>query len=574
MGDCVVLSSGRLRSENVMINSPYTIAHMVWLEGAGTTSLDQIGGYTADLVGSPAWSTDAPFSDAGSILLDGSTQCIAVPGILAGGQREFTVALRYKPSRLLPEALDRPVWSITGRDAPQEDTLDVLWRQTSDQGGYLWVRGMQAGVPIAPDVKITNLQLLPDLWSSLVITTGLAGLYVYHNGIKVGGRKDFPWPAFAGGNQHDFTMGGFSIRPSTFLPAAVSEMLLEGRMWTDREALAWHRENVRYLTEHGKWVKMPWNPALAPTQAWETILPDDFSLQEPNLLYENGTYKLWYTGGYNKESIGYATSPDGLVWSKCPINPVLGNGNGGEPATAARGYVVKVVDTYYLFYNSTGDEKLATSSDGIHWTSHGVIIRTTDWPWRGEFGNVCVWVEGAIWYMIFEAFYTGSQTWEMGAATSADGRNWNLLSPNPLRSMQIGTGCYGGAMVIKSAGVYHCWYQAAAQSRTGDSTFLPTAIYRATSHDLVNWQVYSQIPVLSLTQEYEVDQVADPTIAEINGRCVMLWDGMDNFSKKSPQKGALGLATFNGPLTALLKDKVVRGRRRLPVSALEQLLLQ
>jgi hypothetical protein len=123
-----------------MINSSFTLAHFVWLEGAGETSLDQVGGLTARLIGAPSWSRDAPFEDAGSIILDGASQFITVPGLLANGPREFTVALRYKPDVRLPASSDRRLWSITTSDSP-EQTLDVLWRQ-QDDGGYLWIRGI------------------------------------------------------------------------------------------------------------------------------------------------------------------------------------------------------------------------------------------------------------------------------------------------------------------------------------------------------------------------------------------------------------------------------------------------
>lgn len=553
----------------MMINSPYTRAHLVWLEGAGATSLNQIGGY-ANLIGAPTWSTDAPFADAGSIVLDGATQYVTIPSILACGPREFTVALRYNPTLSLPDVSDRRIWSITGRDDPEE-TLDVLWRGTSDAGGYLWVRCMQGGVLVA-DVVITTLEAPPGLWTSVVVTAGVAGLYVYHNGVKVGGRSDFPWPAFKGGIDHDFTLGNLSSSPLSFLPASVGEFIVEHRIWTDQEVLQWHAENTRYSTEHGKWLKNCWNPTLVPQTKLE-----QGSLQEPNLLYENGIYKLWYTQGFDKEAIAYAISDDGLTWTKYAFNPVLGHGRGGEPYDAARGYVVKVADTYYLFYNSspnppaTGDEKLATSSDGIHWTSEGVILRTTDWPWGGQFGNVSVWVEGNTWYMLFEALYHGSGVWEMGAATSQDGRNWNLLSHTPLRSMQIADQrSYGGPMVVKRDGRYHCWYHATPKSSL-KSSFIPTAIYRATSLDLLNWEVYSTIPVLSLTQQYEIDQIADPTFLEVNGRCLMMFDGMNN---SPPGAGSLGLATFNGCLDELLRDGSVFVRRSPPTAALELLLLR
>jgi hypothetical protein len=43
------------------------------------------------------------------------------------------------------------------------------------------------------------------------------------------------------------------------------------------------------------------------------------------VLNIGGTYYMWYSGGMSEsnEGIGYATSPDGLVWTRDPGNPVM-----------------------------------------------------------------------------------------------------------------------------------------------------------------------------------------------------------------------------------------------------------
>jgi Concanavalin A-like lectin/glucanases superfamily len=539
-----------------MINSSFTLAHFVWLEGAGETSLDQVGGLTARLIGAPSWSRDAPFEDAGSIILDGASQFITVPGLLANGPREFTVALRYKPDVRLPASSDRRLWSITTSDSP-EQTLDVLWRQ-QDDGGYLWIRGIgkterepNKGSEITTDVVAWGSHVPAVAWASVVVAAGVAGLYVYHNGVKVAGRTDFLWPPITPGLAHAFTIGALSSTPTGYFPGAVGEVLVEGRMWTDKEVAQWHRLNRRKIPEHGKWLKNPSNPVLQPTESWE-----EPALQEPNLLYEDGLYKLWYSGGWDHQRIGYATSADGVTWAKCPINPVLGAGSGGEPGdVVGRGFVLKVEGTYHLYYNDDfHDEKLATSSDGIHWASQGPVIDRAQLG-VSLCGNASVWLEGTKWHMLLEAMLNG--VWEMWPLCSTDGRTWEPMSTAPLRSMQIAEGgSYGGPMVIKRGERYYCWYHAAPVADT-----LPTAIYRASSTNLVNWNVYSSIPVVSLTQQWEVDQVADPTIIEADGRCIMMIDQVRN--PPNPPRSGLGLIAFDGPLDALLaQDRPLR----LPVS--------
>ena len=59
------------------------------------------------------------------------------------------------------------------------------------------------------------------------------------------------------------------------------------------------------------------NPVLTPTSgSW-----DAYMVLAPYVLRENGQYKMWYTGCATSsilDRIGYATSPDGINWTKHP----------------------------------------------------------------------------------------------------------------------------------------------------------------------------------------------------------------------------------------------------------------
>jgi len=63
----------------------------------------------------------------------------------------------------------------------------------------------------------------------------------------------------------------------------------------------------------------------------------DQGLLEPTVLLVNGLYHMWYAG-YREPldlertpiSIGLATSPDGITWTRSPHNPVLGPGAPGS----------------------------------------------------------------------------------------------------------------------------------------------------------------------------------------------------------------------------------------------------
>jgi uncharacterized repeat protein (TIGR01451 family) len=75
------------------------------------------------------------------------------------------------------------------------------------------------------------------------------------------------------------------------------------------------------------WTKHPGNPVmdLGPSGAW-----DDAHLETPSVLRDNQGYQMWYTGFGTIRRIGYARSPDGITWTKFVGNPVLDVGASGE----------------------------------------------------------------------------------------------------------------------------------------------------------------------------------------------------------------------------------------------------
>ncbi len=54
---------------------------------------------------------------------------------------------------------------------------------------------------------------------------------------------------------------------------------------------------------------------------------DYYGVGEPTVIKDGELYKMWYAGydGWYWR-IGYATSPDGINWTKHPGNPVLSEG--------------------------------------------------------------------------------------------------------------------------------------------------------------------------------------------------------------------------------------------------------
>ena len=118
---------------------------------------------------------------------------------------------------------------------------------------------------------------------------------------------------------------------------------------------------------------------LEPEEEWEgdRLFCPDVTFDE-----DDGLWKMWYSaktitagaGWPEPEAVGYATSPDGIRWTKHEGNPILGPS--GEVPWMAEAVctlmVVKDSGRYRGFANVVGDDgrsriAMAASADGIDW---------------------------------------------------------------------------------------------------------------------------------------------------------------------------------------------------------------
>ncbi|MGL4597334.1 MAG: hypothetical protein ACRCYO_07400, partial [Bacteroidia bacterium] len=129
------------------------------------------------------------------------------------------------------------------------------------------------------------------------------------------------------------------------------------------------------------WTRYTGNPVMLAGDSTEW---NNRMITNVSVILDGGIFKMWFAAPdiyFNnqatdfKGNIGYATSPDGLVWTKHP-SPVLQAGVGGSPdsASAAEPCVLKIGTTYYMWYsmiNSWAIENFAVghawSNDGINW---------------------------------------------------------------------------------------------------------------------------------------------------------------------------------------------------------------
>jgi predicted GH43/DUF377 family glycosyl hydrolase len=108
-----------------------------------------------------------------------------------------------------------------------------------------------------------------------------------------------------------------------------------------------------------RWTKYPFNPVLG----YNPYVPTDaFIVGTPQVLYEDGVFKMWYNSkGFGKGTsigdyrIGYAESLDGIHWERCQKLPVLdAAGNGWDSQMTEYPEVEKVGGRYYMWYCGNG----------------------------------------------------------------------------------------------------------------------------------------------------------------------------------------------------------------------------
>ena len=108
-----------------------------------------------------------------------------------------------------------------------------------------------------------------------------------------------------------------------------------------------------FLFTQTNWVKYAGNPVLVSgtSGSW-----DDNGVISGNVIYEEGIYKMWYSAEHPFHwQIGYATSTDGINWTKYAGNPVLPIGGTGEwdSQHVADGNVIHDSTGYKMWYAGT-----------------------------------------------------------------------------------------------------------------------------------------------------------------------------------------------------------------------------
>ncbi len=237
------------------------------------------------------------------------------------------------------------------------------------------------------------------------------------------------------------------------------------------------------------WVPYEGNPLFSGTGqgGW-----DDHIRERGFILREGGLWRLWYTG-YNPArdgamALGYATSPDGLRFTRHAAKPVFGR------VWTEDVFVAPHAGGYEMFAEGRNDiAHRLTSQDGVRWQEQGrldVRARSGEPLSPGPYGTPAGFSEGGTSYLFYEREDKG--VW---LATSSDRRVWTNVSDEPV--IPLGPDAYDRHavalnQVVRYKGRYYGVYHANADPRWKG----PWTTCLAVSDDLVRWEKYPGNPVI------------------------------------------------------------------------------
>jgi hypothetical protein len=227
------------------------------------------------------------------------------------------------------------------------------------------------------------------------------------------------------------------------------------------------------------------------------------------ILWEDSLYKMWYTG-YNYDieptmHLGYATSPDGIRWTRYSGNPIFSD------YWTEDVQLLRHEGKYYMV--AEGEEDIAhllTSTDGIHWQRQGDLdIRKVNGEpiGPGAYGTPTLWLEDGQWYLFYER--GDMAVWLAG---STDTKVWTNIQDEPV--IERGPEPHekeGIALnqIIKYQGRYYGYYHG-----TPDKDWARWNSNVAMSEDLIHWTKYEGNPIVDVDAQH--GNYSSP---------ILVWDG-------------------------------------------------
>jgi parallel beta-helix repeat protein len=149
--------------------------------------------------------------------------------------------------------------------------------------------------------------------------------------------QDVSYPLVTGNSGPDWNAGSYGPCDLIYNPSG-SSSLDDGNLWNNKYVMYYMGTTggnqfigLAYSNNGTHWKRYGCNPVLMPcTLANDpTVCWDYYAVGYCTVLNISGTWHMWYCGGEGtNHGIGYATSPDGISWTKQLGNPIFHIGDG------------------------------------------------------------------------------------------------------------------------------------------------------------------------------------------------------------------------------------------------------
>jgi sucrose-6-phosphate hydrolase SacC (GH32 family) len=255
------------------------------------------------------------------------------------------------------------------------------------------------------------------------------------------------------------------LAPNASNPILKNSSLFTGAEWNDPSVIKVGNQFVMYASadtnfsqnikiyrltsnDGSKWSLASSTPVLEKStdpNAW-----DSKSVETPSVVYFKNTYYLFYLGYHTSFSdpydykIGYATSKDGIHWSRANTPIVVPTSPHSDPTLDFKQFIVgepgAVVfnNSIYLYFTAIGADAsvkttlqtigLITSTDGVQWSSPKQVLKPdqTQYPrakgWLGYSTPAAVVIKGKL-HLFFDVI-NEKPSWtqqKIAHAVSTDG---------------------------------------------------------------------------------------------------------------------------------------------------------
>lgn len=279
---------------------------------------------------------------------------------------------------------------------------------------------------------------------------------------------------------------------------------------------------------------------------------------------------LGMKGGGKDVAIWKLRSRDGVEWEVVGDGPVLEGGRGFDAYGVETPAVIKVGNTYHMYYTAYADPPAAvhftmghaTSPDGNHWTKHGELTSLTGvvgkqnrernpWGWLARAEPGVVYVNGEFWLYFadvrcrVQGCRSGEPMAQRGIslAKSADGHHFKQVGTEPVL-LQSGSypasegwEGYSTPWVVHDGKRFHLFVDVFRAD--GDGKRYQTRIAHYASEDGVRFQEVQADIMAAEGHPWATKSVRAPTVVR-EGRRWLMWYAGDNFDQSRREKDMLG----------------------------------